>query len=123
MLKIMFDPGVPHQTSTVSLGGVAYRIKAVWRERLRGWYISLYLSDGTPIATGRRLAAGALVVRDIMRHDPDAPAGGVLLGVGVDDYAREDLSVDGGIHLYYLTRAEYLDMLPDVSEDVILEIL
>lgn len=120
MIRILFNPGLARQVGTVTLGDVTYRIRAVWRERARGWYIDVYLADGTAVAEGLRLSSGGLLVRDLNRHDADAVAGGVLYCLGKDRYAREDLGQDGGINLYYFSRAEWDSVAWDTSEDVLI---
>ncbi len=107
MLRLQFNPDLPKQPQLVTLGDQSYRILSTWRERLRGWYLDVSLTDGTDVALGVRVAAGGVIVPDINRWDDSSEAGGVLVAVGKDNYVREDLGVDGGINVKYMTRAEY----------------
>lgn len=118
MKRLLFDPSLVRQIGPVALDGTVYRVRMTWRDRLRGWYLDLYLADGTAVSLGNRVCAGGLLVRDLSRHDDEAPAGGVLVALGKDKYVREDLSLDGGINVYYLTREEWEGTLLDTSEDV-----
>jgi hypothetical protein len=121
MIRLRFNPELPNSIQTVTLGGTSYRIRTTWRERVRGWYLSLQLADGTDIALSRRITSSGIIVRDMARHDPTAPAGGVLMAVGKNKYAREDLGVDGGINVWFLLRGEW-DIITtvDTSEDVLI---
>lgn len=121
MERLTFSPDFPDAFQTVSLGGTSYRIRSVWRERSRSWYLDVYLADGTGIALGRRVAASGILVRDLARTDANATYGGVLFAAGKDRYAREDLGVEGGINVYFATRAEWDEAFAiDTSEDVLI---
>jgi hypothetical protein len=120
MIKILLNTESARQIGTVVLGGTSYRIRAAWRDRLRGWYIDLQTAGGVPIVEGMRVSAGGLIARDLDRLDEGAVGGGVLLCAGRDKYVREDFGVDGGINLYYLTREEFDAAMATVAtpEDV-----
>ncbi len=106
-LRLNFDPSKPKQSQNVSLGGRQYTIRAVWKERLRGWYLDVRLIDGTDVALGARVNASGVVVRDMSRWNADLEAGGVLVATGVNDVIRESLGQQGGLNVYYLTRDEW----------------
>ena len=118
MIRINLNHLTPNQIGPVDLNGVTYRVGAHWSDRLAGWYVDLYLADGTAIVEGVRVADGGLVVRDVSRHDVDAPGGGVIVALGKERYAREDFGVDGGINLYYLTQTEWDTLYVATPEDV-----
>lgn len=107
MRRLNFNTNFPKQVLVVPLGDRTYRIRQVWRERLRAWYLEISLVDGTEVAMGMRVAAGGVLVSDMNRWDSAGEAGGVLVATGRDLYAREDLGVQGGINVYYLTRTEW----------------
>ncbi len=121
MRTLRFNPDSPSSIQTVSLGGTSYRVRSTWRERSSSWYIDVYLVDGTSVALGRRVAAGAILVHDMDRHDPASPGGGVLFAGGKDRYAREDLGGEGGIDVHFATREEW-DIVSsvDASEAVLI---
>lgn len=110
MRRLTFNPENPKQTLVVQLGGRTYRIRQVWRERLRAWYLEISLVDGTEVAMGVRVAANATLVADMNRWDSSGEAGGVLFALGRDCYAREDLGVQGGINVYYASREEWVEV-------------
>jgi hypothetical protein len=115
VLVLNFDTSLPKQTQVFSLDGRQYKIRAIWRERARGWYFHVSLPDGTGVSDGARVAAGGLVVPDLNRWDDEAVAGGVLFAYGKDEYAREDLGQPGGINVAYLTRSEWDTVLAEAA--------
>lgn len=89
---------------TLTLDAVQYRLVLTWRERCRGWYLDLYLLDGTAIVTGRRLSPGfPIVVGPVVENAPP----GYLFVRGADGYARADLGVS--LFLIYYDLAEIAD--------------
>lgn len=94
-------PTLDRATQTVTLEDVQYRLTLTWRARPAGWYLDLYLLDGTPVALGRRLCAGFPVV--IGGTIANAPPG-MLFVRGSDGYARADLGVS--LFLIYYSAAE-----------------
>lgn len=118
MRQLRFNTTRPAATYLTTLGGTEYRITYVWRDRLCGWYIDVDLADGTGVARGRRVAPGGVLVHDMDRSDPLAPAGRVLVAVGKDDYAREDLGRVGGVQVVFMSREEWDGYQPDLSEAI-----
>ena len=106
-LRLNFDPSKPKQTQIVSLDGRQYKIRAAWKERLRGWYLDVRLVDDTAVALGVRVNANGLLVRDMNRWNDALEAGGVLAAIGANDQIRESLGQPGGLNVLYLTRAEW----------------
>jgi len=88
-------------TQTVTLDGVQYRLRLVWRERCRGWYMDLATLSGGQIVTGRRLSAGWCPLAGI--RYTGAP-GGYLYVRGIDGYERDDLGE--GLQIVYYTADE-----------------
>ena len=81
-------PALPAHTYTVTLGGVAFTLRYVFRARLSAWYIDVFAADGTALARARRLSPGwsPLFALPIV----DGPAG-YLWVRGPDEYTRLDL--------------------------------
>ncbi len=116
-MRLNFNPLLPKHTQIVSLESRQYRIRAIWRERARAWYLDITLVDGTGVAAGARVAAGSAIVPDMNRWDDEGVAGGVLFGYGQDEYAREDLGQPGGNNVGYLTRGEWDLVLATAATD------
>ena len=55
---LTLDSTHDYQEQEFQLDGETFRLLARWNERIDSWIISLYESDGTPVAVGRRLTVG-----------------------------------------------------------------
>jgi len=117
MQRLNLNPDLPRQRYIFTFDGTVYTVRATWRERLCKWTLDVFLVDGTEVALGCVVNASGTVVRDLNRWDPDAPAGPLLVAWGKDDYAREDLSQDGGIQVAFATRAEWDAILAQLPTD------
>lgn len=94
-------PDLPSHVQTLTLGGAQYQARLTWRERVAGWYLDLYLLDGTEVALGCRLSPGGLPVQDLSLA---RVLGGVLIVRGLDGYARGDLGTE--LELVFYADAE-----------------
>lgn len=108
-------PALPAHTYTVTLGGVAYTLRFVFRARLSAWYLDVFSADGTALARSRRLSPGwsPLFALPIV----GGPAG-YLWVRGPDEYTRLDLG--GAVKLVFYDAA---DVPAAAAQDDILVVL
>jgi len=109
----------PHFTKTFTLESVQYLLEFRWIGRRRSWYVDVSLADGTPIAFGRRVAPGGVLVWDMNLYDSTSVSGGVLFAIGKDRYAREDLGVDGGVQIVYAPRDQWEAAFPPSVDEAV----
>ena len=97
-LFLRADPTLPDHTIQTVLGGVAYLIRYVWKERIGAWFVDVSLVEGgLRLLTGRRLAAMRVTSAGI----GDGWGGGLLFCVGRDDAPREALGTDDLCLVWY----------------------
>lgn len=94
--RIATFPAQADTVQTVTLSGVQYSLRLVWRDRCAAWYMDLSTAAGVDIVKGRRLSAGWCPL--VSLSSEEAPAG-YLYVRGVDGYARDDLG--GGLQLLF----------------------
>lgn len=80
----------PAQLQTVVLGDQQYKIRFVYRERTRSWYMDLFDLDHNLIRGGGRLSPGQTIFQGI-RDFPDNYPKGEFMVVGPHDQRQEDL--------------------------------
>ncbi len=56
-------PGLGHYTFTTTLSDVPFEFEVRWNERDGAWYLSMYDTDGTPMAEGMKIVLGAFLGR------------------------------------------------------------
>jgi len=83
-------PRFPKHSQTVTLGSRRYRIELTWRQRASSWYMSLFDSDGNPLALGRRLSARVAPIANVGFDVDVAPSGNLFIR-GADGYIRDAL--------------------------------
>lgn len=81
-------PDQPETPFRVELDGRVYQLRLTWSQRRGGWYLDVGTEAGRWIVQGRRLCANESPLAGV--QDDDLPPG-VLLVIGRDPYAREDL--------------------------------
>jgi hypothetical protein len=86
---------------SVVLDGVEYRLRLMWSERERRWYLDVMLADGTLLAAGRKIVADQDVL-GWMSSDDRLP--GMLLAVDMTGAQTDPDLRDLGtrVLLYYL---------------------
>lgn len=62
-LEIPVFANVPLYNQRVTLDGVEYLLKLDWTDREQRFYLSIFLTDGTPISTGNKLVANWPLLR------------------------------------------------------------
>lgn len=87
-LPIPTNPRWPSHRTAITLEGVRYRFRFVWRPRLRGWYVAMFKADGTRLTGLRRLSPGWLPFAGLSIEDGPP---GVFVVRGSDGYDRLDL--------------------------------
>lgn len=101
-------PQHPDHRFTVKLAGVLFRLRFVYRPRLRAWYFDLFAADETPLVHGRRVSAGwAPLLALPVAGAPD----GYLWVRGADSYAQADLG--DSVRLVFYAR----DEIPTAADD------
>lgn len=105
--RLSFDWSIPAQIQSVALGGVLYRVRAVYRARLGSWYIDLLTQGGEPILLGRRVTPGWGIN---LTHHPEAePLGLLMVARSVPDpYRRDAFGRELTITFYPLNRLKVL---------------
>uniref|UniRef100_A0A6M3M4K8 Cyanophage baseplate Pam3 plug gp18 domain-containing protein n=1 Tax=viral metagenome TaxID=1070528 RepID=A0A6M3M4K8_9ZZZZ len=107
-------PQLPDTTQTVTVGEQQYAIRLYWRERLQGWYMSIWLADGTAVLLGRRLSSDYGPMIGIVPLN--RPAGEFLVQ-GPSGYNRLDLgSQEGAAMLLWYFGVE--DFPASTSDDL-----
>lgn len=96
--RLSFSWPLPSQVQTVALGGVLFRVRATYKNRLGSWYIDVEKQDGTPVLMGRRVTPGWLLNAG---HHPDGePAGALIVSDVADPYPRDALSRELTVTFY-----------------------
>lgn len=100
MLRLPVFPLLPVFGYVVALGGVRYRVRFTWRERVAGWYLDLLTQDGEPVVTGRRIEPQFDTLAGLLpRGRPD----GVLYVRGTALASRMQLGTD--VQVYFVPTA------------------
>jgi hypothetical protein len=95
-------PGFADQTFSCTLGGVRYRLRMRWNASVRGWFLDLYLADGTALVLGKGARVGADILRT-KRYDPRVPQGTLFV------VPLQDRRVDPGLDAWGSTHSlQYL---------------
>lgn len=74
LLKIPVAPGLAAQRFTTVLDGKRWRFRLKWLQRVERWHLSIAYDNGTPLISGKALAAGADLLASV-RTIADAPQG------------------------------------------------
>lgn len=94
--RMPFFHDVPSHRYTVTLDGVQYEVRLVYRARTASWYIDLLDEDGVELVLGRRLSPSWSPVSGVITDGPP----GKIVAFGDDPYDRFE------IELWYFTAAE-----------------
>lgn len=90
----------------LSLDGVHYEFRLVYRARTASWYLDLWDEQGAALLLGQRLSPGSSPNRGRITDGPP----GALFVFGPDPYPRD------GIELWYYAAAE---LVPTDATDVL----
>jgi hypothetical protein len=107
-VRLPFFHDLPAHSYTVTLDGVQYGVRLVYRERTASWYLDLADQDGVWLLRGRRLSPGGSPQHGMVVDGPP----GALIPVGADPYARHE------IQLLYFSEAE-LEELEESADDAL----
>jgi hypothetical protein len=107
--KLPFFQDQPAHRYTVTLDGVQYQVRLVWRARTASWYLDLADQDGTWLLRGQRLSPGSSPQFGLVAGGPP----GVLWVFGLDPYPQQD-----GIELWYVG-ADELDAAAPPAADLL----
>jgi hypothetical protein len=94
--RMPFFHDVPAHRYTVTLDGVQYEVRLVYRARTASWYLDLRDEQGVELVLGRRLSPGSSPVGGVITNGPP----GKLVAFGADPYDRDE------VELWYFTEAE-----------------
>lgn len=111
-LKLPFYHDWPEFRYTISLEGVQYDLRCVYRSRTASWYLDLFAADGTALIRGRRLSPAASPHAGLITDGPP----GALVPVGADPYARAELE------LWYLTVDDLIAFRGEVAPGLPVEL-
>ena len=94
--RLRFFWALPSQAQTVTLDGVVYRVRVVYRRRLASWYLDLLTQSSEPLIMGRRITPGWSPLAG-RRGGPDAV---VYVSDIPDPYRRDELGRELTVTLY-----------------------
>ncbi|MEL6348040.1 MAG: hypothetical protein AAFV53_33340 [Myxococcota bacterium] len=102
------------QRQVVTLDGVKFQLRLQWNARTRGWYLSLYELDDTPIIEGQRLMPGS---PPLFGYRLDNGPAGQLMVRGISPYNRQALGTR--LQLLYYEAAELPSPTPDTDDLIV----
>jgi hypothetical protein len=87
--SLSVTPDIPSFIQTVEVADVEIRIRLKWRERLDGWYASLFFGENedNPLAYDERIEPGQL----LFEFEVPPESGAFYVRGPLEDYDREDL--------------------------------
>ena len=103
----------------VELDGTIYRLRLIWRERLKSWYMDLYDRNDNELLLGMRLIPGWGPLFGIEREANGLPPGEFIVsGAEIDNPTQEILGTNE-LRLSYIPFADLpgapTDFVPTVS--------
>jgi hypothetical protein len=79
-VEIPVSIDTPLYSQRVTLDGIEYLFQFDWNDRENRWYFSLFLIDGTPLATGIKIVANWPLLR---RFTGETIPAGVLIATDI----------------------------------------